>query len=239
MSALAKINTYVNTTLGEGVTPDNVTRYSGGVKNIHPFISGYWIMQFKSLPTTIFTDVAQHVTIKNWFRTSAEGFTPPNKTLNKTDVPGMGGLGSSFLTGQTLTRTFSTTHREYSGLKLFNIINLWGNVIDVNYGVNVKGKTFYSSDYKADLYVGLLKPTVQASGALQAEDFEQVFLFSGVFPETIPYDSLNQDISTNDSIQLSVTWNFDGWPKTLATHDTLDTELASEIGSFSNYMAIE
>jgi len=75
---------------------------------------------------------------------------------------------------------------------------------------------FSPAEYKGDAYVALCRPTVAKSNhAITASDIEQLFHFEGVFPETLPYDTLTSDIATNDSAQLSVTFSFDGWPTTL------------------------
>jgi hypothetical protein len=220
-------------------TPNTITRYAGGVKEIHPFITGYWLLLWDVLPADIFGQASQQQ-IKKWFTTTAEGFTPPTRTLNKADVPGQGGLGASFVTSQALNRTFTTTHREYSDLKITNMISLWTQAIDQEFGVNTEptegdaGNRFTAKNYKGSCYIGFLKPTVNESDKkIIVEDIEYLYWFDGVWPENDPTDALNTDIAGNDTVTISSTWNFDGWPKTLASHNDLATSFVTTLGSMT------
>ena len=47
---------------------------------------------------------------------------------------------------------------------------------------------------------------------LTAEDLEEAWVFDGAWPTALPYDSLNSDVSSADSVQLSVTFSYDGYP---------------------------
>ncbi len=38
------------------------------------------------------------------------------------------------------------------------------------------------------------------------------WVFDGVFPTALPYDALQSDLTTADSIQLTVNFSFDGYP---------------------------
>lgn len=150
-----------------------------------------------------------------WLHSTAESFTPPTRTLTKVDIPALGGVGSSYIAGQQLTRTFSVTFREYQDTPILNILNLWTSVIDHHYGISpLEGNEYIPANYKGNAFVFLCKPTASFSNkpTITEMDVEQFFYFEGVFPEGAPTDSLNSDINTNDAIQLNVTFSFDGWP---------------------------
>lgn len=222
--------------------PNSLTRYFGGHnRQNHPFVNGYWQL-YLSPPTKIFNTV--HSDAINWFHCTCEGFTPPSRTLNKADVPGQGGLGSSFVTGQTLTRTFSITFREYRNLPMLQMLHLWTSVIDPYVGVSeFSGSEWMSSSYKGSGFVVLTKPTgAYDSKSLQEEDFEEVFFFHGVWPEAAPHDALATDISTNDVLQYNTTFSFDGFPLTksddgvVAKAKTLLSNL-KYINTYEKYLA--
>lgn len=219
--------------------PREMNRYMGGHRRFnHPFVNGYWYLLIEP-PQYLFdkknspSELAATQSAVNegvnpnangvgafeasrWLHSTAEGFTPPTRTLTKVDVPGMGGMGSSFVAGQQLTRTFSATFREYQDTPIFNTLNMWTSVIDHHYGVSpMNGNQYLPANYKGSAYVFLCKPTIQeslAQASITGIDVEQFYFFEGVFPETSPYDGFNSDINTNDVVQLNVTFSFDGWP---------------------------
>lgn len=211
--------------------PKQLTRYFGGHnRQNHPFVSGYWQL-YLNPPARIFQD--GHNTAIEWFHSACEGFTPPSRTLNKADIPGQGGLGSSYVTGQTLTRNFSITFREYRDMPLMNLFERWTSIIDPYVGVSeVTGKEWMSSAYKGSAFVILTKPTgAQVGKPIQAEDIEEIYFFHGVWPENAPHDALATDISANDVVQYSLTFSFDGWPLTKAEEPVVSQAL-KVIGSY-------
>ena len=227
----------------DGGTPEKLTRYIGGSKrNNHPFVSGYWQF-FIEPPELLFGSEAKSA--YNWLHSTAEGFTPPSRTLNKADVPGQGGLGASFVTGLTLNRTFTVTFREYRNIPILTSMELWCSVIDPYVGVSpVKGEEWLPSSYKGQAWAILTRP-VQAMGDGSADEnvIEQIFYFDGVFPEAPPYESFASDISGNDLVQHSVTFSFDGWPLTRIDEATMTRakeliQLAEYENTYKNGYAI-
>lgn len=207
--------------------PDALTRYMGGqTRQNHPYVSGYWQF-FVNVPPLIFPDNVDG-DIAQWLHSTAEGFTPPSRTLNKADVPGQGGLGSSWVTGQTLTRTFTVTFREYQNLPMFGIINRWCSIIDPYTGVApIDGDAWIPTSYKGSAYAILTKPVGgDLVGRVDDSMIEQVWAFSGIFPEGDGGDAFATDIATNDVAQLSITFSFDGWPLTKADAGTKVAALA-------------
>jgi len=198
-------------------SPTVINRYAGGHSRLNqPYISGYWYLIMQPPVALLGTS---HINAATWLHATAESFTPPTKTVTKADVPAMGGVASSFVAGQELSRTFTVAFREWQGLPIMNTMQAWTNAIDARSGVSPL-LNFNPSEYKGAAYVALCKPTITRAGAgttpglITRNDIEQLFYFEGVFPETLPYDSLTSDIATNDSAQLSVTFSFDGWPAT-------------------------
>ena len=205
--------------------PTHLSRYFGGNRrNNHPYISGYWYFLIQP-PQRLF-EIGAGQSSNNqdqaveWMLSTAESFTPPGKTLTFVDVPGMGGVNSSYVAGQELTQTFSVTFREYQEVPLFNLIQTWTSVIDPNTGTSpLAGDEYIPSNYKGTAYVALCKPTVGlridpagSDSHLKSEDIEQLFFFDGVFPENTPLDLFDSDISTNDTKTISVNFSFDGFP---------------------------
>ncbi len=159
---------------------------------------------------------------EQWFHSAAESFTPPSTSLTKIDIPGMGGIGSSFIGGREITRTFTVGFREYTNLPIMSLLRRWNSALDPYLGVS----PFLAENWTPNAYKGvacafLCKPTVSLDGSRKSikfdiknqdkTDIEQLYYFDGVWPETSPDDSFNSDIATNDSSPLSVTFAFDGW----------------------------
>jgi len=193
--------------------PKNMNRYSGGHnRDSQPFISGYWYLAMLPPPALFGGAVGQHEAAK-WFHSTAESFTPPSKTVTKVDVPGMGGVASSFAAGQELSRTFTVAFREHQDLPIMKALHLWTNMIDSNSGTSAL-KEFVPNEYKGQCIAVLARPGLHGPGGMPAvEQIDQLFIFEGVFPETLPYDSFNADIATNDTVQISTTFSFDGFPR--------------------------
>ncbi len=202
--------------------PQYLSRYHGGHRrDNHPYISGYWYFLINP-PARLFGGLGSNTLEKarDWMFTTAESFTPPSRTLTKVDVPGMGGMSSSYVGGQEITRTFSVNFREYQELPIFNILQTWTSMLDPNTGVSpLAGDEYIPANYKGSAFVALCKPTIGnrekedgSSTQIAREDIEQIFYFDGVYPEGSPYDSLTSDISTNEGLSISVSFSFDGFP---------------------------
>jgi hypothetical protein len=109
--------------------PD-INRYLGGFQrsvDSHPYVKGYFYVFF-GFPSMIFGSGGQNdkgITSDQaliYTLSAAEAFTPPgDRQLKTEDVLGMGGVDSSFITGQTLDRNFSIQYRDYWGAPIFRI----------------------------------------------------------------------------------------------------------------------
>lgn len=199
-----------------------MNRYMGGHRRTnHPFISGYWYLILDP-PATIFQDEGVNVA-RDWFHSTAEGFTPPTTSVTKVDVPGMGGQASSYRAGTEYTREFSTTFREYMNLPISTAIRTWLSFMDPHMGRSPL-QDYIPAAYKGQCFAILCKPTVGAGDlqTLTPYDVEQVYYMSGVFPTTVPDDAFASDIATNDVLQLSVTFSFDGSPYTKEVPGVVD-----------------
>lgn len=195
--------------------PYHMTRYMGGHKRTtQPYVSGYWYFMINP-PATIFTEYDNdNIDVAQWLHSTAESFTPPSTNLTKIDIPGMGGIGSSFIGGREITRTFTIGFREYTGLPIINTLKKWNSIMDPYLGVSALNYYDWNpSAYKGTACAFLARPTVSDDSRQKIiiEDIEQLYYFDGVWPEGAPDDSFNSDIATNDSVQLSVSFAFDGW----------------------------
>jgi hypothetical protein len=196
--------------------PDYLTRDIGGhFRTNQPYISGYFQVMF-GVPDKIFKQEAS--TAVTWLHSSCESFQPHGITINTADVIGQGGVGATFPTSKTITREFTTAHREYQNLPLINIIRLWSGFFDEFVGVSpFKGAEMIPTSYKGWAAVIQTKPTgARVGNPLQLDDIEECYIYQGVFPKSVPIDTFSSDVTANDVAQLSVTWSFDGAPLTSA-----------------------
>lgn len=244
-SAIEKIAANFNGMAGQvGSTgrPKNLTRYLGGHSRTgHPYVNGYWQF-FISPPAMLFKNIDGSLA-GEWFHATAESFTPPSRNVTKGDVPGQGGLGSSWVTGQSLQRTFSVTHREYRDVPILKLYQLWTSVIIPHVGVSeLAGVDWMGTSYKGHAFAVLTKPVGQnnvnhtiINGGSSKWDVEDFFYFDGVWPENEPVDVLNQDISGNDLITYTMNFSFDGWPL-MKQDETANSRLNEVLRSF-NYQS--
>ena len=189
--------------------PHKINRYMGGNRRTnHPYISGYWYL-IMDPPEDIF--LADGVLqAREWFHSTAESFTPPSKTITKVDVPGMGGMASSYAAGQEINREFTVAFREYQQLPISTAIRTWASMIDPHLGRSPL-KDYIPANYKGQCFAILCRPTLNRDHKnLDTQDIEQVYYMEGVFPTTIPDDAFATDIADNVLAQLSVTFSFDG-----------------------------
>lgn len=218
-------------------SPDYLTRDIGGQwRTNHPYISGYFQVWF-GVPEALFGNTAANAVA--WLHSTCESFTPHTVTLTKVDVMGQGQVGSSYVANVTTTREFTLAFREYQNLPILNIIRMWAAVFDPHTGVSplVGGskavpKSFLPINYKGWCAVLQTKPTrsdgnpLRGSRCYDPQDIEEVYVYQGVFPTTIPLDALNSDQTANDTVQLSVTFSFDGYPLTSAEPGVVEKVLS-------------
>jgi hypothetical protein len=238
---ISRMTTRFAETSGKRSMPDVLTRDIGGqFRDNQPFINGYFQVIF-GLPLAMFGDEGSAKTASQWLHSACEGFTPHTQTLNHADIMGQGQIGSSFVTGVTTNREFTLTMREYQNLPILNIIKRWSSIFDPFTGSSpLKGSDFIPFNYKGWCAVAQTKPVKSRDESLTADDIEECYIYHGVTPTNIPYDSLGSDITTQDVVQHSLTFKFDNTPLTAAEPGVIDkvvglfTDLKS-IGTGSTY----
>lgn len=214
---ISRLATRFDNSLGNREKPDYLSRDIGGhFRNNQPYISGYWQVIF-GLPNELFGNADRAKTASQWLHSTCESFTPHSHALNKIDIQGQGQIGSSFVSSVTTTREISFAFREYQNLPILNIIRRWGSVFDPFTGVSpLDGNRFIPLNYKGWCAVALTKPVGARDAAITPDDIEECYIYQGVFPTNIPTDTLNGDITSNESVQLSISFSFDGSPLTSA-----------------------
>jgi len=212
--------------------PDAITRDIGGqFRTNHPYISGYFQIMV-GLPGRLFNGGGGITsdTASKWLHSTCESFTPHSQTINKVDVPGQGQIGSSFVSSVTTNREFTLAFREYQNLPILNIIKQWASVMDPFTGVSpLGGNEFLPENYKGWIAIAQTKPVKSQNNALTIKDIEECYIYQGVFPTNVPLDTINSDITANDTAQLSVTFSFDGSP--LTSSETGVTEMVVNLFS--------
>lgn len=192
--------------------PSELTRYIGGHnRRNQPYINGYHQIVVNP-PTTLFGGQAGEA--GNWLSSTCEGFTPHSVTTNFVEIVGLGQIGSSFPSGRTVNREFTLTFREYRSLPILNIFRTWHALFNTHLGIStLKAKEFIPVNYKGWILVGILKPTMGNDSQITEDDVEDVYMYEGVFPSVCPDDTITTiDQATQDSVQASVTFKFDGSP---------------------------
>lgn len=193
--------------------PHYYTRYNGGSNQNkrHPFISGYWMCLINT-PETFTGNNYNNAHFIRFLGSTAESFTPPSRTLSKSDIIGFGGIKNHIITGQDNGDTFNITFREYQNLPIFSIFSSWANSINSLTG-------HITNKYKGQIAVALMKPVAawdSLSNSYALADingtklsFENIFFFEGVMPENDPLNSFDSNIESNEGKVIEMTFSFD------------------------------
>ena len=221
--------------------PDLYTRHMGGeFRKNQPYISGFHHVLF-ILPEALFDDTAE--TSAKWLTSTCESFTPHSITPNFVDVTGQGQIGASFMVNKTINREFTLAFREYQNLPITSIIDTWLSVFDEHTGVSTFDH-FVPSNYKGACIVYQMKPTIGSNGTeknikFTPNDVEEIHVYSGVVPKSHPRDTIGpSDQTTNDTVQISTTFSFDGAPLTRRDEITeRAVELLNAVGGEKKYSA--
>ncbi len=215
--------------------PD-INRYLGGfgrTEDSHPFVKGYFYVYF-NLPTSLFVGGAningtasERKVAQTYMMSAAEGFTPPgDRQLKYEDVQGMGGVDASFITGQTIDRSFSIQYRDYWGAPIFRTHRQWtsylnpyyGGVAIRNYTNNSQGTMFSANEYKGTCMIIQTKPITPKGTStafyhsFKKADIIKVDFFDGVFPVTDLKSAYDSNITDNTIARPTVQYRFDGFP---------------------------
>ena len=215
-----------------GVPSGHTNGYLGGSQRTvsdHPYVKGYFYVFF-GFPAKIF-DSATGISADNarkYLLTSAEMFTPPgDRQINTGDVQGMGGIGASFITGQTIAREFSVQYKDYWGSPVFRVHKAWTNYINPYLGVSSIASKFAPNEYKGVCMVIQTKPIARKVGENSekdwtADDIIKVHLFDGVQCLTDFNSIYDANIADNSFVKPTAQYKFDGYPMDETNADVLN-----------------
>lgn len=201
----------LNNSVDSSDEPTDMTHYAGGhTRQTQPFITGRHQVLFY-LPETLFGGYTTEA--QKWLHSTCEVFTPHSYSINTGDVNGIGGVGISFPLSRTTNREFSLGFREFRNLPIMATIKAWHSLFDPLIGTSPFGSFVLSPlAYKGIVIVAILKPTASNDTQITKEDLEEAYIYEGVYPLNCPEDALTSDITTNDSVQATVSFKFDGAP---------------------------
>ena len=213
---ISRLATRFTNAIKDREKPDFLTRDIGGHwRSNQPYISGYFQVVF-GLPSELFSGADNVQVAAKWLHSTCEGFTPHTQAVTSVDIMGQGQIGSSHAVNVITTRDFTLTFREYQNQPILNIIRRWASIFDPFTGVSpLEGNKFLPQNYKGWVAVAQTKP-VRADGAdLTIGDLEECYIYQGAWPTNVPVDTAGaEDITANDTVQLSVPFKFDGAPLT-------------------------
>jgi hypothetical protein len=234
-------------TIAKGVSLDmlsydhapDVNRYLGGAnrrEDSHPYVKGYIYVFFGFPPNLFYEGNSTTSGITNdaalvYTLSAAEGYTPPgDRQLKTEDVMGMGGVDSSFITGQTIDRNFSLQYRDYWGAPLFRIHRQWTQYLNPYFGGvtgndDGSGTLFEALEYKGTCMVIQTKPVTKLEGDWNPSHIIKVDYFDGVFPITDLKSAYDSNITDNSIARPTVQYRFDGFPLDETNPEVLEKSL--------------
>lgn len=173
-----------------------------------PYISGYFYVLFTKVPEFVDPNVLQV------FRVQQKAVTLPDITVNTTEiVTGFGGAGKEVhVTSVDKGTDFNIKLLEQTGLPVINALANWvENMRDYNSGLSSL-KNYSLSQYSGEVLVVLTKPILDGVKDEQAGSFiEKAFYLTKVFPTSVPFSSLNQDITASDKVEIDVPFKHSGF----------------------------
>jgi len=213
-------------------------RYQGGSnleKNAHPFIKGYFYVIFE-LPEIFSQNDSS--SLSNLLLSSAESYTPPgDRQLKTEDILGMGGVDSTFITGQQIDRNFSIQYKEYWGAPIFRIHRQWTSIIDPYSGGAIKRSAtdstsnFEVQSYKGRVWIIQTKPVLgNSSNKFILDDIIKVDYMDGVFPKTDLKSIYDSNINDNSLIRPNIQYSSDGFPLD-ETNDNIKKEALDKLNA--------
>jgi len=202
-------------------------RYLGGSKKeVHPFIKGYFyvLFEFPGIVKDSISDQTAYANLGDVLLSLCESFTPPGDRQMKTeDVMGMGGLDATFVTGQTIDRTFSLMFRDLWGSPVFVAHRSWTSIINPYFGGLVNStQAFVPSYYKGRVLVIQTTPKIIQNIKVNSNDINtvdkdqikkeivKVNLFEGVVPITDLSSVYDSNITDNTIVRPTIQYRFDG-----------------------------
>jgi hypothetical protein len=231
----------------------SANRQISTASNVHPYVKGYFYVYFK-FPTIVLNRITtgdnySNDKLSNILLALCESYTPAgDRQIKYEDVIGLGDVGSSYITGQTIDRNFSLMFRDLWGSPILKIHRAWTSIIDPIFGGLVRNADdkdeikFLPSTYKGSVIVIQTKPIAiyeeYTQNKLTAEDIVKVDLYTGVFPTTDLSSVYDANITDNSIVRPTITYRFDGakydesYDKTLV--DTALQLLQSRIITQSN-----
>ena len=221
----------------------DATGYLGGSArdSDHPYIKGYFYVFF-GLPSSLFDGQGEAKQAQDYLLVSAESYTPPSdRTINLQDIRGQGGVDSSFITGQTISREFSIQYKDFWDAPIFRIHRKWTSYINPYLGASTVASNFTSKEYKGVCMVIQTKPVVRKSGkssnnaAWAPTDIIKVDYFDGVQPMTDLKSAYDANIADNSFVKPTVQYKFDGFPLDETTKDVLNkaTDIMNSAETFT------
>jgi len=223
------------------------TRYYGGSnKKEHPFVKGYF-QAFFELPAAVSAGGTTETRDNNAIilTASASSFTPHgDRTINKVDIVGQGGVGASYVTGHTVTRTFNLNFQEKHKSPVWKVFRKWTSLmIDPYTGVS-NLKLFEADQYKGRCMIVETMPVrldATATDDMYNKNILKVYYYDGVFPETDISSIFDSNITAPDgNVEINMSFSFDGQPldennsatKKLAISMMKNAKMYSEIMSY-------
>lgn len=180
-----------------------------------PYLSGYhfskWILSDNN-QITKFLGVGQPYVVHNITRDDATNVleacclsvTPPQGTINKTEITGLGGTKWSVPTNIDYGTSLSCKFLEMSGLPVFKVIHSWCRLIRENKSglTRIDSPVQYEkSHYAATVFYWTTKP--------DGKTVEFAACYTGVFPTKDPQDLFAGDLSSVDKLEMDIEFNVD------------------------------
>ena len=195
------------------------TRYYGGSnRKDHAFIKGYFQVFFE-LPQLVSANGSSDPSDSNSviLTASASSFTPHgDRTINKVDIVGQGGVGASFVTGHTTTRTFNINFQEKYKAPIWNIFRKWTTLMIDPYTGLSNLDVFEADQYKGRCMVVETMPVrldANASEDAYDKNIIKVYYYDGVFPETDISSIFDSNVTSPDgNVEINMGFSFDGQP---------------------------
>lgn len=148
--------------------------------------------------TSLFPDTGRLL-----LESASRGVTIPGKTLNTTEIPGIGGIKFVIPTTIEVDNSVTIKFLEFEGTPVTSIFNLWVRLIkDSKNGLStLRGTSLSKEEYSTNL----LYYTTKGDGV----SVQYAALYSGLWPKKDPAELHGHDIESVDRVEIDIDFAFD------------------------------
>lgn len=176
---------------------------------VEPYITGYHFCEWVKLPNALSDSTLYEgkeplklADIKSLLNGLTYSVNVPSRTINKTEIVGLGGVKWTAPTSQDEDTNISCRYLETVDLPIKRIMHAWTTLLRNN----LTGTSYIESRYDKSQYSGAMYYWTVTPGG---RDVQFYACYTGLWPTKDPNDSFSHDVAANDKLEIDIDYSFD------------------------------